>query len=189
MDNIINWIINLKLHEVILWGVIIALLIWEFIIQRRIRKPMGKEISKLKDDYMKLGFSAELAKKDIGDLYQKYKLTEEEIKSIKRETDSVFQKKKPSVQLKNNVDIQNYHLFILKVLKGTDTNRALAEFVLAYYLKKYTDKDVEQYREVLGDLLDNELIDFHEDQGKTYMEITEKGIEHLNSVEYKEEEE
>ena len=71
MSGILNFFINLNIHEIVLWGLVILLLIWEFIIQRKKRKPLEQEIANLKAKFMKLGFTTELTKRDVKGMYAK----------------------------------------------------------------------------------------------------------------------
>ncbi|MBN1274593.1 MAG: hypothetical protein JXB26_20215 [Candidatus Aminicenantes bacterium] len=236
MSEIFNWFINLEIHEIVLWVIILLLLIWEFVIQKKLRKPLERELGDLRKEFMKLGFTAELSKKEIGELYKRFDMTEKELRSLKTKTaeksqqtaqppvSSVEQSSAPSPVIPQNKPFQepqpapkpqpqpqpqyqpqpqpfdqprtspsepaveeklafkDDHLFVLKLLGNTEEKRALANFVLAYYLNVFKSKNKDHYREVLSELLDNEMIDFTEDKGKTYMKITSKGLDYIKSA-------
>jgi hypothetical protein len=157
--------------------------VWELYIQKRLRKPLVSEISKLKSEFKKLDFTTELSKKDIGDLYKKFQMTEKEIESIKKGEKGGLEVGKDSQPQQPKLAINDQHLFVLKLLGSSEEKRALANFVLAYYLNIFNEKDRSHYKTILSELLDYELIDFLSIKGKTFVEITEKGFEYLKTIE------
>ena len=184
MSSLLDWLINLKPHEIALWAIIVLLLIWEFVLQRRMRRPLETELRRLREEFIKLGFSTELSKKEISELYKKFAITEKEIERIKREAQEHTQPVEPKAAAKSDrLAIRDDHLFVLKLLGSAREKRSLANFVLVYYLNVFKDKDKNHYKEILSELIDHELIDFQELSGKTYMTITEKGLEYLHTIE------
>lgn len=188
MSDLIDWFINLEAHELILWILVIALLVWEFIIKRKSRMAREREMSELKTEMMKLGFNTEISKKDlkeeIRDLYQKFSLTEQEIEKIKQKTFEGMPMGKylqPSTESK--LEVNNRHIFVLKLLENSDDNRALADFILAYYMDVFEDKDKSLYLDVVKQLLDHELIEFLSINQKRYLKISEKGLDFLKTIE------
>lgn len=183
MTGFIDWISHLEFSEILLWVLIIMLLIWEFFIQKRLRKPLEYEIDRLKTEFKKLDFSTELSKKGIKQLYEKFTQAEKEIANIKKTKVEGL----PIVSVQKAKDtrlaITDQHLFIMKLLSSSDGKRALANFVLAYYLNIFRDKDRTHYKAVLSELLDHELIDFLSIQEKTYMEVTAKGYDYVKAIE------
>ncbi|MBN1274156.1 MAG: hypothetical protein JXB26_17980 [Candidatus Aminicenantes bacterium] len=188
MSDLIDWIIGMEAHELILWLLVIALLIWEFIIKRKSRISSEREISELKSELMKLGFDTEISKKDlkeeIRDLYQKYSLTEQEIEKIKQRTfegTSMGKYLQPTSGAR--LEVNNRHIFVLKLLENSDDKRALADFILAYYQDVFEDKDKSLYLEIIKQLLDHEMIEFLSINQKRYLKISQKGHDFLKTVE------
>jgi len=183
MSGIFDFFINLKIHEIVLWGLVILLLIWEFIIQRKKRKPLEQEIANLKAKFMKLGFTTELTKRDVKGIYEKLKLNEQEILEMKKEAADLSESGQYSPLTNKPMEIRNQHLFVLKVLGCTERKQALADFVMVYYMKVFKNAEEKQYRETISQLLEHDLIDIKNVDGKTYMNITRKGMEYVEVIE------
>jgi len=197
MTTLFDWVINLELHEIILWILVLLLLLWEFVVRRKARKTLESGINKLKTEFMRLGFTTELSKKEIGELIRRFDTTEKrfdttekrfdaterEVDIIKKETREMTQMEKHMRAAETKLEIRNEHLFILKLLESTEEKRIIADFIPAYYLDVFKDKDRFRYKEIIGQLLDHELINFFSIGGKSYVVITKKGIDFLQAIE------
>ncbi|MFW6131765.1 MAG: hypothetical protein ACOC5F_04120 [Candidatus Aminicenantaceae bacterium] len=182
MQEIINWFINLDTHEIVLWALIVLLLFWEFVIKRKERIRRNEELDRLRTDFMKLGFKTELTKKDIGQLYEKFKITEKELERIRIEAIEAARIAQSPASPDDKMEMRNQHFFILKLLNSMEDSRVLAEFAMVYYLNIFKDKDKTDYKGILKHLMDYGLIDFIDIDNKTYIEITSKGQEYLNDI-------
>jgi hypothetical protein len=171
MNNIIDFFSNLKAHEIVLWCLIVFLLVWEFIIQRRLRRPLEYDVKELKSKLRKLDFSAELSKKEIKELYKKMKLAEQEIQEIKRRKKAA-EERIPGGKLK----INKQHILIIRMIESTEEMKVPADLAVAYYLHVFKDKNRSNYTEVLGDLVEYKLVDLVSEDGNTYVVLTEKGL-------------
>ena len=171
MTGIIDFFSNLEIHEIILWCLILLLLVWEFFIQRRLRRPLEYDIKLLKSKFRELDFSSELSKKEIRELYKKMKLAEQEIQKIKRRK-LAAEERVPGGKLK----INKQHILIIRMIESTEEMKVPADLAVAYYLHVFKDKVRANYTEVLGDLVEYKLVDLVSEDGKTYVVLTDKGI-------------
>jgi len=183
MSGFFDWIINLKTHEIILWILVVVLLLWELIIKRKTRKSLESGIDKLRSQFLKLGLTTELSKKEIGELYKRFDLTKREIERIKQIKREVPAFEKHVETAETELEVGNEHIFILRLLEDSEEKHVLASFIPAYFLDTFKDKNKDHYKSILSKLLDHNLIKLFSVGDKIYVEITRKGIDFLRAVE------